>query len=163
MLLLAAVASWAQGPQPPVNSPLLDHLAGRWIANGSVAKQAVAHEVQAEWVLQHHYLRLHEVAEAKNAGGEPQYEAEVYVAWNEEPKNYSCAFLDVYGGLNVGSIGVAQPRENQLPFVFKNVKGETDFINEWTYDPKTDTWAWRLANVENGTEKPFAQFKLTRK
>ena len=47
--------------QAPVNSPLLDHLAGKWLLQGTVGKQPVTHDFDAEWVLQHHYLRFHEV------------------------------------------------------------------------------------------------------
>ena len=58
-MLLAALTMTAQ--QAPVNSPLLDHLAGKWLMQGTVGKQATTHELDAEWVLQHHYLRLQEV------------------------------------------------------------------------------------------------------
>ena len=84
--------------QAPVNSPLLDHLAGKWLLQGTVGKQAVTHDFDAEWVLQHHYLRFREVSREKNDKGEPQYDATVFIAWNEKTKQYACVWLDVYGG-----------------------------------------------------------------
>ena len=121
LALLAAPVMLAQ--QPPVSSPLLDHLAGKWVMEGTIALKPTTHDIDAQWVLDHHYLRIHEVSREKKANGQPQYEALVFMAWNEQPKQYSCAWLDVYGGFSVGSIGVAPPSDNELAFVFKNDKG----------------------------------------
>src|SRR5271168_14721 len=94
--LLAAVMVVAQ--DAPVDSPVLDHLAGKWVMQGAVGKQTVTHDFDAEWVLQHHYLRFREVSRDKNDKGEPQYEATVFVAWNEKTRQYACTWMDVYGG-----------------------------------------------------------------
>ena len=158
--ILVATAATAQ--QPPVNSPVLDRLAGKWLLQGTVGKQPVMHDFDAEWVLQHHYLRFREVSRDKNDKGEPQYEATVFVAWNEKTRQYACVWLDVYGGATSESIGVATPKENELAFVFTDEHGETSFTNTFFYDPKTNTWENRLDNVVKGEAKPFARFKLTR-
>ena len=47
-VIFASLAAVAQ--QGPTNSPLLDHLAGKWVMQGSVGKQAVTHELDAQWV-----------------------------------------------------------------------------------------------------------------
>ncbi|MGD0757978.1 MAG: hypothetical protein ABR921_03650 [Candidatus Sulfotelmatobacter sp.] len=109
--ILAALTVTAQ--EAPVNSPLLDHLAGKWLLQGTVGKQSVTHDLDAEWVLQHHYLRFHEVSREKNDKGDPQYEATVFVGWNEKTRQYSCVWLDVYGGLTSESIGVADPKKKR--------------------------------------------------
>ena len=145
--IFAALIATAQ--QAPVNSPLL-------------AKYSVTHELDAEWVLQHHYLRFHEVSRDKNDKGEPHYEATVFIGWNEKTKQYACAWMDVYGGLTTESIGVATPKENELAFVFTDEHGETSFTNTFVYDPRTNTWEDRLDNVEKGVAKPFARFNLTK-
>ena len=157
-MMLAALPVMAQ--QAPVNSPLLDHLAGKWLLQGTVGKQAVTHDFDAEWVLQHHYLRFREVSREKNDKGEPQYEATVFIGWNEKTKQYACAWLDVYGGASPESIGVAAPKDNNLTFVFKDEHGETSFTNTFLYDPQSNTWENRLDNVVKGEAKPFARFKL---
>jgi hypothetical protein len=151
--------------QAPVNSPLLDHLAGKWLLQGTVGKQSVTHDLDAEWVLQHHYLRFHEVSREKNDKGDPPYEATVFVGWNEKTRQYSCVWLDVYGGLTSESIGVAAPKEkekeNELAFVFTDEHGETSLTNTYVYDPRTNTWENRIDNIVKGEAKPFARFKLT--
>jgi hypothetical protein len=156
------VALLATAQQPPVNSPLLDHLSGKWVLQGTVGKQSVTHDFDAEWVLQHHYLRFNEVSRDKNDKGEPSYDATVFIGWNEKNKQYACVWLDVYGGLTTESIGVAASKENELTFVFTDEHGETSFTNTFIYDPKTNTWENRLDNVVKGEAKPFARFKLTK-
>jgi hypothetical protein len=159
-MIFASLIAVAQ--QPPVNSPLLDHLAGKWVMQGTVGKQAETHDFDAEWVLQHHYLRFHEVSRDKNDKGEPQYDANVFIGWNEKTKQYACVWLDVYGGLTSESIGVATPKENELAFVFTDEHGDTSFTNTFIYDPKTNTWDNQLDNEVKGKAKPFARFHLTK-
>lgn len=160
LMLCSATMAFAQ--QPPLNSSLLDHLAGRWVLRGTIAGQDTTHDVNAEWVLEHHYLLIHEVSRQKNSKGESQYEATIYIAWNEATKGYACVWLDVYGGLNSTSIGVASPKENELVFVFKDEKGGVSFKNDFVYDTKASTWEWRMDNIANGVAKPFGRVKLTR-
>ena len=162
LLVTILAAHGAMAQQAPVNSPLLDHLAGKWLLQGTVGKQAVTHDFDAEWVLEHHYLRFHEVSREKNEKGDPQYEATVFIGWNEKTKQYACVWMDVYGGATSESIGTATPKENELAFVFTDEHGETSFTNTFSYDSKTNTWEDRLDNVEKGVAKPFARFKLTK-
>lgn len=162
--ILASLTVTAQ--EAPVNSPLLDHLAGKWLLQGTVGKQSVTHDLEAEWVLQHHYLRFRETSQEKNDKGEPQYDATVFVGWNEKTRQYACVWLDVYGGLTSESIGVAAPKEpkekeNEIAFVFTDTHGETSLTNTYVYDPSTNTWENRIDNIVKGEAKPFARFKLT--
>jgi len=162
LLLAAFLTPVAVGQQAPINSPLLDHLAGSWVLEGAVARQQVTHNVDAEWVLDHHYLRIHEVSREKNDKGKPKYEALIFIAWNEEPKQYACVWLDVYGGLSPVSIGAGEPKENEIPFAFKDEKGSLSLTNDFIYEPKSDTWEWRIDNIDKGAATPFARVKLSR-
>jgi hypothetical protein len=162
LLCSAALGIAAFAQQPALNSPLLDHLAGKWVMRGTIGGKETIHDVNAEWVLEHHYLAIHEVSREKNGKGEPQYDATIYIAWNETTKDYACVWLDVYGGLNATSIGVASPKEDELLFVFKDEKGEVSFKNDFVYDAKASTWEWRMDNIVNGVAKPFGRVKLTR-
>jgi len=159
--VLASLAAAAQ--QPTLASPLLDHLAGHWVLRGTIAGKPTTHDVDAEWVIQHQYLRLHEVSQEQNANRQPQYEAMIFIGWNQTPKTYTCVWLDVYGGASIASLGIAEPSDNQLPFIFKDEKGEVSFHNDFVYNPTTDTWEWRMDNIDKGVAKPFGRVKLTRK
>lgn len=160
-LVLVSLATAAQ--QPTLASPLLDHLTGHWVLRGTIAGKQTTHDVDAEWLIQHQYLRLHEVSHEQNAKGQPHYEAMIFIGWNETPKTYTCVWLDVYGGASISSLGMADPRENELPFVFKDDRGEVSFHNNFIYNSTTDTWEWHMDNVDKGVAKPFGRVKLARK
>jgi hypothetical protein len=162
LALALCAASVGAAQQAPVKSPLLDHLVGKWVLQGTIAGRATTHDVDAEWVLDHHYVRIHEVSHEKNTKGQPQYEATIYIAWNEPTKQFAAIWLDVYGGMSTESIGLADPKENELPFIFKDDKGAVSFSNDFVYDAKADTWEWRMDNVDNGAAKPFGRVKLKR-
>jgi hypothetical protein len=156
-LLVLFVSLPLVAQQPPVQSPLLDHLTGKWVAEGTIARHHMVDDIDAEWVLGHHYLRIHEVGR-----GDHKYEAYMFIAWNPAPKTYTMAFLDVYGGLTPASLAVATPKENDLRFVFKDEGGNVWFTNELIYDPKSDSWEWRLDNVEKDVAKEFGRVKIER-
>ena len=129
---------------------------------GTIAGRNTTHDVDAEWVLDHHYLRIHEVSRERTGKGKPQYEATIYIAWNEPTKQYAAVWLDVYGGMSAESVGIADPKKNELPFIFKDDKGAINFSNDFVYDAKADTWDWLMDNVDNGVAKPFGRVKLKR-
>jgi hypothetical protein len=159
-VLLLSLAAAAQ--QAPVASPLLDHMTGHWVLRGTIAGKQTTHDVEAEWVIQHHYVRIHEISRDKDAKGQPQYEAMIFVGWIEAEKVTTCVWLDVYGGSSIASIGVAQPGENKIPFVFKDEKGDVTFRNDFIYDPAANAWEWHMDNVDKGVAKPFGRVQLTR-
>ena len=159
-VLLTSTIAVAQ--QPPLTSPILEHLTGHWILRGEIAGKQTTHDVDAEWVIQHHYVQIHEVSRDKDAKGQPHYEALILVGFRDATKTYTCVWLDLYGGAAIESIGVAEPSENQLPFVFKDEKGEVSFRNDFVYEPAANTWEWRMDNVDKGMAKPFGRVKLTR-
>src|SRR5262245_18610809 len=78
LLLLAAlcgiVAGTAAAAEPPAgDDPWLGRLVGDWVLQGKVAGKDTTHDVEAEWVLNHLYVRLHEVSREKDAKGRPAY------------------------------------------------------------------------------------------
>jgi hypothetical protein len=163
-LLIFAIlfVSVAAAQRPPVNSPLLDHLAGKWVLRGTMAGKQTTHDITAEWVANHQYLRLHEVSRERTADGNPQYDAFIHIGWNEQRKSYSIIWLDNFWGIDPESIGTAVQKENELLFLWKDERGAVGFSNDLLYDPKTDSWLWTMDNVVNGANKPFGTVKLIR-
>jgi hypothetical protein len=162
-LALAAalmVSAPARAQQPALHDPLLDHMAGSWLLTGSVGAKPTTQDVTVDWVIEHRYLRIHEVSREKLPSGEPQYEATVYIGWNAAAARYGCIWLDVYGGLAPISLGTAPRSGNQLPFVFRDA--DSAFYTTFEYLPATDSWTWRLDNDENGKPVPFARFTMIR-
>ena len=143
-----------------IEQSLLERMVGRWVLRGTIARESVVHDVQADWVLDHRYVRLHEVSREKK-DGRPEYEAMVFVARNDQGR-CSCVWLDVFGGLSIQSIGVASEKENELQFLFRKENGEVDLTNTFRYSPDNDAWEWWIDNVENGVPREFARVRLTR-
>lgn len=161
LLVLAPLFAMAQ---PAAPDPLLNHMTGKWVLNGTIAKQTTTHDIEAEWVLNHEYVRFHEVSREKNAKGEPAYEAIVLVSWDQAKREYSCLWLDstTGGGLTAQGIGHGQKSGDQITFVFQDTDG-TSVHTVFAYDQTADTWRWSIDNVEGGKSRPFARVKLTRK
>jgi len=154
--------SVAAAQRPPVNSPLLDRLVGEWVLQGTIAGKQATHDIAAEWVANHQYLRLHEVSHEKTADGRPQYDAFIHIGWDEQKKSYTIIWLDNFWDIDPESIGTATPKENELLFLWKDERGAVGFSNDFRYDPKTDSWRWTMDSVVNGMQKPFGTVRLTR-
>ncbi len=149
--------------QASFQDSLLNHSAGKWVLQGTIAGQQTTHDVSAEWVLAHNYLQLHEVSRERNQKGEPAYEAIVYIGWDERAKEYQCLWLDVTGGggLSAQAIGHGKRDGDSIAFLFKGADGSL-FHTTFAYDKSTDTWQWIMDGEENGTLHSFARLKLTR-
>ena len=59
-LILIPLSAWAQ--EPPLHDALLDHMVGKWVLRGTIGGAETTHDIYAEWVLGHEYVRLHEVS-----------------------------------------------------------------------------------------------------
>jgi hypothetical protein len=162
LVTLTGVAFADQAPAPYRNA-LLDRLVGRWVLRGTIAGQTTTHDVAAEWVLNHQYVRLHEVSREKDAKGRPQYEATVFLGMDPAQEGgIACLWLDNTGasGLDAGSVGHAPVASDTLAFRFTTPGG--GFVTRFAYRKASDTWAWLMdADGEDGPQ-PFARVALTR-
>lgn len=156
----SSAAVLAQDQQPILHDALLDHLSGHWVLEGKIAGKQTTHDVDAEWVLEHHYLRIHEVSRERNAQGEPAYEATVHIGWNQASAEYGCVWLDTYGGLAAVSLGKAKRSGDQIPFLFQDK--DDIFHATFVYHEAGDSWEWNMDNEADGKLRPFARVTLTR-
>lgn len=162
LCLLMAVSALAQ--EEGFRDPLLERLAGQWVMRGTIAGDEVTHDVDAEWVLGHYYLRLLETSREVDAGGEPAYEAIVLIGWDEVIGEYACLWLDNTGGSGLSSnvIGRAKRENDAIPFVFEVPDGSVIY-NTFAYDRDDDTWTWAIDTIREGTRSEFARVVLTRR
>ncbi len=166
-ILAVVVCSFARpaSAQAPVFAdPLLDRLIGRWVLRGQIAAKDTTHDVLAEWVLGHEYVRLHEVAREKDGKGNAAYEAIVFIGSGQPSDDYACLWLDSTGGggLVPEGFGHAKRAGEEIPFVFLDGGGKISFRNTFAYDKATDSWRWLMDNVADGKPIPFGRVKLTR-
>ena len=165
LLLLALPAAAAQ-PHLGQRGTLLDRFAGQWVLTGTIAGQQTTHDVTAEWVLDQHYLRFHELArETDPVTGGPAYEAIVILGWDEPTEGLACLWLDSTGGggLTNGVIGYAVPDDETLAWVFAGGDDEGVIHNTWTYDRAADTWSWTIDIERGGEQSNFAEVELRRR
>jgi hypothetical protein len=163
ILLFCAVSPSQQMPSmSPVQ--LLDRMPGDWVMQGTIGGKQTTHDVHVEWVLNREYLQIHEVSREKKAGGQPAYEAIIYVGWVEKDHEYGCLWLDSTGQWNFSPVGLAHAKEAgvSIPFIF-NVSGSDSLHTTFTYDQRSDTWHWVIDDITDGKTDHFADLKLARK
>ncbi len=146
------------------HDPLLDHLAGEWELQGIIAGEQVTHDIEAQWVLGHHYLQIHEIARERDAAGASAYEAIVFIGWDDASERYACLWLDATGGEGLKGEAIGHGRRNgdAIPFVFTMPDGGT-WRTTFAYDRAADTWTWSMDVLQDGAEQPFARVNLRRK
>jgi hypothetical protein len=103
LLLAFAVYMLFQSPLPAQTSlgwtdDLLDHMAGSWKISGQVLGNDAQHEVRAEWVLNHQFLRIHEKTAADAPKTEHPYEAVWFLGYDSVSERYVSHLMDIFGG-----------------------------------------------------------------
>jgi hypothetical protein len=144
---------------------ILDRLVGHWVLSGTIAGRNTTHDVFADWVLNHGYLRIHEVSREVGLSGAPAYEAMVLISFGMKSGDYyTCLWLDSTGngGLVPEGLGHAKLSGDSIPFVFCDSAGRTSFENTFSYDRGADAWSWVMNNVEDGKRLPFGRVTLVR-
>lgn len=160
-----ALVLWtpAAGAQSTTSS-LFDRLVGHWELKGTIDGKQTVHDVDAEFVLNRGYVRLHEVSREKNKAGSPEYEAIVFISRDKTGGDFSCLWLDntSAAGLSASGIVHAKPTDTSLPFIF-NIGKDHVFRTTFIYSAKADTWEWRMDDDTNGKLAPFARVTLSRR
>jgi hypothetical protein len=164
MLLSLLAAPPATAQQSGLQDPLLDRLAGQWVMTGTIAGAEITHDVDAEWVLGHNYLRIKDVSRERTAAGAPEYEAIVFIGWDATRKQYDCLWLDVTGGGGLTGEGIGHGRRvgDEIPFVFRLPDGSV-IHNTFANRGASDSWEWHIDNESDGKRTPFARVTLHRR
>jgi hypothetical protein len=164
VLALSALPLLASSQQARFEDPLLEEMLGEWVLTGTITDESTTHDVKVEWVLNHQWVRIHERSREQTPSGEPQYEANVYIGWHGERKEYVVHWIDVFGGA-FADVGHAKREGDQLPFVFQDDDGT--FHTTFSFDRATKTWKWTMDSVSRGQSmdqsKPFARLTMTRR
>lgn len=161
LLLLFSLLAAAQSPS--FQDPLLDHMIGKWVLQGTIGGRDTTHDVVVEWVLDHQYVRLHEVSREQTGKGQPAYEAIVFIGWDQPSGGYACLWLDSTGGggLSAQAIGHAKRSGDEIAFLFRTK--DSVFHTTFVYSKGTNTWEWLMDDEEGGKLQPFARVKLSPK
>jgi uncharacterized protein DUF1579 len=157
VLALLLVIARAPAQPPSLQDPFLGNFVGDWRVERNMGKRG-AHQssVHCEWVLNHQFIVFHYGA----PDAKPEYEAFVYIGFDDAAKNYVCHWVDVFGAKD-SELGRGKLDDKLLALEFKFGNGE--LTNKFTFDPQTKTWTSLIRQVEKGEWKTFAEEKWTKK
>jgi hypothetical protein len=146
---------------PEWRDDLVDHMAGTWKLQGQVMGRDAHHEVDAQWELNHQFLRIHEKTETGAPGSEKCYEAIWFLGYDPVRERYVLHLLDVFGGRFSETLGYGVRDGNAIRFVFEYPDGPFHTVFQWA--PEKDTWQWLMTQKDkDGKWANFADFQLTR-
>jgi Protein of unknown function (DUF1579) len=124
------------GEHTPVKDNLLDRLVGKWKVTGMVAGDEVSQSCVVDWVLNHQFLRIHFLDVKKRP---PEYEAMVFLGYDNMSERYIIHWLDVFGGRYSETLGYGTKKdESAILFVFEGHTGPLH--NTFSWDSKSKTW-----------------------
>lgn len=164
VILLCTLSSvTARAQRTTFQDTLLDQMTGSWVLHGTIDGVETTHDVEAEWVLAHQYMRIHEISQETDDTGAPVYEAIVFIGWDEAQQEYQCLWLDVTGGggLNGQAIGHAKRETDRIGVLFKLSEGNL-FHTIFVYDRPSHSWEWLMDSEVNGKVQPFARLVMER-
>ena len=159
LLLFLGAAVLAASPPPSLKDAFLDNFVGDWsVARKMGNDRTIESTVRGEWVLKHQFIQLHYGA----AGQAPEYEALVFIGFDEAAKSYVCHWIDVFGG-HYSGVGRGKLDPNLLGVEFEFDSKEGSLTNKFVFDPETKSWTSLIRQEENGRWKTFAEEKWTKK
>jgi|SRR5690242_6658633 len=164
-VLLLVFNSILPAQPPPLQDSFLDNFVGDWRVERNMGKRGVKQtSVHCEWVLNHQFIEFH----YGSADAKPEYEAFVFIGFDNTAKTYVCHWVDVFGGsdseLGWGKrpspnvSGAASDKFASLEFKF----GKGELTNKFTFDPQAKTWTSLIRQTEKGQWITFAEERWTK-
>jgi hypothetical protein len=163
LALITGAGSLHLSAQAPAEwrDDLVDHMVGTWQLRGSVMGREAHHSVEAEWVLNHQFLRIHETTEVGAPASEKRYDAIWFLGYDPVSERYVLHLLDVFGGRFSETLGYGVRDGNAIRFVFEYPDGPFHTAFQWS--PEKDTWQWQMTQKDkDGKWVSFADLRLTR-
>ena len=165
VLLIALPAILASTPSLAQSSAgwqddLANRLTGTWKLEGKVQGHDAHHEVTAEWVLNHQFLRIHEKTGAVAPASEKPYEALWFLGYDDTSDRYVLHLLDIFGARFSETLGYGARAGNELRFIFEYLDGP--FHTTFRWSAETGDWQWLLEQKDKtGKWTQFADLRLT--
>jgi hypothetical protein len=144
------------GPGIPFKDDLVSRLEGRWELTRTMRGQESKSAGEADWVLDHQFLRVR----MKDLATPSRYEAHVYIGWSNTSQRYDIHWMDVWGG-HYSTRGVGTRTGDTIEFRFSDPDGA--FFNTFAYDRAKDAWSMTLENSDrSGKRSLFASERWER-
>jgi hypothetical protein len=153
------------GESRPFYNTLLDRLVGKWRVKGRIAGQPIRQACDAEWVLNHQFLKVHflDVRAIEGRKTNAEYEAEVFIGYDNMSERYVAHWLDTFGGRFSESLGYGRSDgASSVKFVFEYPGGPLHNTISWRAGDKT--WSMLIEQKDGkGKWTVFAEEILERK
>jgi len=141
---------------------LLEELVGNWKVTGRIAGQQFEQYCDADWVLNHQFLRVHFIDSAaryrknEDISSHAEYEAMVFIGYDNMRERYVVHWIDIFGGRFSETLGYGNLQgQDSIKFVFEYPTGPLH--NTFTSNPKDRTWSIIIRQKdENGKWTVFA-------
>lgn len=128
---------------------------------GKVMGRDAHHQVEADWVLNHQFLRIHKETSADAPAGEKRYEAMWFLGFDSVSDRYVLHLVDVFGARFSETLGYGVRDGNAIRFVFEYPDGPFHTAFQWV--PGQDAWQWSMEQKDNnGKWAKFADLQLVR-
>jgi len=162
VLLSACLGVGAALAQDSLNDELLAKMTGSWKMDGTLlGKTGWTHSVDAEWVLHHQFLQIHEKDMAAAKPGAVPYEAIVMIGWDGPSERYVAHWIDIFGGRVSETLGYGRRSGDRIEFVFEYPDGPFHTTFQWL--PESGTWKWLMRTKDkNAPWTDFANMTLRR-
>jgi Protein of unknown function (DUF1579) len=146
---------------PESHDDVLEHLAGKWRMDGHVMAHEAHHLLEAEWVLNHQFLRLHEKTAPDAPPSEQRYEAIWFLGYDNVSERYVLHLMDVFGARFSETLGYGTREGNRIRFIFEYPDGPFHTTLEW--NPQKDAWEWLMEQKDKrGQWSEFGDLTLVR-
>lgn len=133
----------------------LDRLTGSWNLTGTMGSNELRQRVQAGWVLQGRFLRMHFIQDAASPE-RPPYEADYMIGRDDTTGEYVLHLFDTFGAGYSRTVGVGTRRGSSVEFLFEYP--DALFSNEFTWDEAKGRWEMLLRRRdEAGAWTVFAE------
>ena len=116
LLLVMIFPSIVKSQQITQPDSLLDKMVGRWILTGIIDEKKITHDIYVKRVLDGQYVQIEEVSREKDAKGNLDYNALVYMCWQKAKEEYHCLWLDNTSneGISNGILGRAKQNGDKI-------------------------------------------------
>lgn len=125
---------------------LLEELVGKWKVTGRAAGQQIEQYCEADWVLNHQFLRVYfidTIAKQQRSSRKPglaEYEAMAFIGYDNMSERYVVHWIDIFGGRFSETLGYGTLHgQDSIRFLFEYPAGPLH--NTFTWNPKNGTWS----------------------
>ena len=142
---------------------LLNHLVGKWDVSGVVRGNPFTWNMEAQWVMNHQYLRIDQKSREIVPWLNVRYEGVYFIGYNHSSKRYVVHEMSVKGDGDQTELPYYAYRSgNQLKLVEKWGPGsDTLTVQRFTWEPASGSWHIEGGLVIAGKkELPMSDMKL---